>query len=120
MRALLLAAAIVTGAVGAAAAATLPPVSDVSVTIGPELQAKADKYGQRELDLLSSELKRDVTRALERAGSAGPGGARLELVLADAKPNRPTYKQLSDHPGLSIESFGVGGARIEGRMVYPD
>ena len=32
-------------------------------------KAEADKYGQQELDLLSSGLKRDVTRALDRAVS---------------------------------------------------
>jgi hypothetical protein len=39
------------------------------------------------------------------------------LVLADAQPNRPTFKQLGDRPGLSYQSFGVGGAKIEGRVI---
>ena len=38
----------------------------------------------------------------------------------DVQPNRPTFKQMSDKPGLSFESFGVGGARIEGRAVAAD
>ena len=39
------------------------------------------------------------------------------MVLTDAVPNRPTFKQLGDTPGLSYESFGLGGAKIEGRAV---
>ena len=120
MKSLFLAAVIATGVTGAAHAALPTPVSDVSVTIGPQLQAKASKYGQRELDMLAKELKRDVERSLARTGSAGPGGGSVQLVIADAVPNRPTFKQLGDHVGLSYESFGVGGATIEGAIVYPD
>jgi hypothetical protein len=36
------------------------------------------------------------------------------------KPNRPTFKQLSDTPGLSMQSFGIGGAAIKGRIVAAD
>ena len=36
------------------------------------------------------------------------------------KPNRPTFKQLGDKPGLSMQSFGVGGAAITGRIVAAD
>ncbi len=35
-------------------------------------------------------------------------------------PIVPTFKQLSDKPGLSYESFGIGGAKIEGQAVAPD
>ncbi|HZZ34176.1 MAG TPA: hypothetical protein VFE03_00525 [Caulobacteraceae bacterium] len=120
MKSLILAAAL-TATMATAASAALPtPISEVSVSIGPELQAKANKYGQKDLDMLARDLKRDVERALARSGSAGPGGASLQLVLVDAVPNRPTFKQLGDHVGLSYDSFGVGGAAIEGAIVYPD
>jgi hypothetical protein len=36
------------------------------------------------------------------------------------RPNRPTFKQLGDVPGLSMQSFGVGGAAIEGRIIAAD
>ena len=55
---------------------------------------------------------------IERAGVLA--GGRLELTLVDVKPNRPTFKQLGDKPGLSMESFGVGGAAIEGRAISMD
>jgi hypothetical protein len=121
MKAIFLAALM--AATGLTAAQAAPhAVSQVSVTIGPELQAKAGKYGQRELDQLAKELKSDVERALARSGGAasGGGGGELKLVLADATPNHPTFKQLGDTPGLSLQSFGLGGARIEGVLLRQD
>ena len=91
----------------------------VIVTVGPELHAKAEKtYGVREVDRLAADLQATVERRLARAGALE--GARVELVLVDAKPNRPTFKQLGDTPGLSMQSLGIGGARIEGRVVSAD
>jgi hypothetical protein len=88
----------------------------VSVAIGPELQEKADKIGQRDLNFLARDLQRSVESRLARAGMPG----RVELVLVDAKPNRPTFQQLGRRPGLSPLSFGVGGATIEGALIGPD
>jgi hypothetical protein len=108
------AATLLAGAAGVAAAA---PAS-VTVTISPELQAKAVKdYGVREVDRLADDLRKSVERQAAKAPAFD--GARIVLELADAKPNRPTFKQLSDHPGLSFQSFSVGGAAIEGHAVLP-
>lgn len=91
----------------------------VLITVSPALQAKAVKtYGVREMDFLTADLRKSVTRELARTGAYD--GARLELVLVDAVPNRPTFKELGDKPGLSLESFGIGGAKIEGRAVASD
>lgn len=120
MRSLALAAAAILTVTPAAFAAPRPAVSSVVVTIGPELQEKAvETYGVRDVQRLADALQRGVERELARTGGLG-GDVRLELVLVDAKPNRPTFKQLSDTPGLSYQSFGVGGAAIEGRAVAAD
>lgn len=120
MRTLAFAAAATLALAPAALAAPLPPVSAVSVTIGPELAEKAEAtYGVRDVQRLADELQREVEQELARTGGLGDGG-RLELVLVDAKPNRPTFQQLSDTPGLSFQSFGLGGATIEGRAVAAD
>lgn len=114
MRIIALAAAALLSSATLAAAA---PAS-VSVTVGPELQKKAvEKYGVRDVDRLAAELRKDVERALARTGAYE--GSRIALVLIDAVPNRPTFKQLSDKPGLSYQSFGVGGAKIEGQAIAP-
>jgi len=115
MRLLALAAA----ALLASATTALAAPASVNVTVGPELQKKFEKtLGVREADLLTKDLRATVERRL--ADKAAFDGARVELVLTDAKPNRPTFKQLGDTPGLSYESFGIGGAAIEGRVTAAD
>lgn len=101
----------------ASSAGAAPAV--VTVQLGSELQDKANKtLGMREVSRLADDLKSTVERELARAGALSD--ARVELTLTDAQPNRPTFKQMGDRPGLSFESFGVGGAAIEGRIVSPD
>lgn len=103
----------------ASATTALAAPAVVSVAIAPDLQKKFDKsFGAREADLLTADLRASVDKAL--ADRAAYDGARVELVLTDAKPNRPTFKQLGDKPGLSFESFGVGGAAIEGQVTTAD
>lgn len=91
----------------------------VTVAIGPELQERAERLGRRDIDDLADDLRRAVERELERSGALA--GAEVRLVLADAKPNRPTLQQLSDRPGLDpIRSISIGGADIEGEVVLAD
>jgi hypothetical protein len=121
MRTLAFAAAVSLAATSAALAAPLPPVASVHVAVSPELRAKAEKtYGVRDIERLAAELQSDVERALSRTGALGGSGGRLELVLVDAKPNRPTFKQMGDKPGLSYQSISLGGATIEGRAIGAD
>lgn len=116
MRTLLFTAFISLGLAGSALAEPLSTVSSVQVTVGPELARKAAKdYGVRDVDRLAAELQADVERQLQRTGVLA--GGRVELVLTDARPNRPTFKQLGDRPGLSYQSFGVGGLAIEGKAI---
>lgn len=112
-------AALAIAPVSLAASLACAAPADVSVSVAPELQKTFEKtYGVREAALLTGELKTSVEKALARTGAHD--GARIELTLTDVKPNRPTFKQLGDTPGLSMESFGVGGAAIEGRVIGAD
>lgn len=95
-------------------------VAEVSVDIGPRLEAKAHDYGQRDLDGLAADLRRTVERELVRHGRAGREGVSLHLVITDAKPNRPTFEQLGARPGLSMRSIGIGGASISGEEIGPN
>lgn len=116
---LIAAAAITLAGAPAAQAYSDPAGPEVTVVIGPELQKQAEEtYGVRDVRELAAELQRDVQRELARTGVLE--GGRVELVLVDAVPNRPTFKQLSDKPGLSFMSFGVGGAKIEGKLIAAD
>ena len=99
----------------------LPPISEVEVTIGPRLEAKAHDYGQRDLDMLAHELKKDVEDQLRRKGRLQPGGARLMLTLTDATPDHPTMAQLGNNPSLDyMRSVGRGSATIDGVEIRPD
>lgn len=101
------------------ASAALAAPASVTVSVGPELQKKFEKtYGVREIATLTADLQSSVEKALAENGAHE--GARIELVLADVKPNRPTFKQMGDTPGLSMQSFGIGGASIKGRIVDAD
>jgi len=103
----------------ASASVALAAPASVTVSVGPELQKKFDKdYGVREAQLLTADLQSSVEKSLAKSGALD--GARVELILTDVKPNRPTFKQMADTPGLSMESFGIGGAAIEGRIVAAD
>lgn len=93
--------------------------AEVRVGVAPGLQRTFEKiYGTREAELLTSDLRASVERSL--ADAKAFDGARVELTLVDVKPNRPTFKQLADTPGLSMQSFGVGGASLEGRVTGAD
>src|ERR1700744_4925412 len=109
----------IAAAVSLLAAPAFATPASVSVIVGPELQKKAvETLGVREIDDLAKELQKTVANRLAKTNAYD--GAKIELVLVDAKPNHPTFKQLSDNTGLSLRSFGVGGATIEGRAVSPD
>lgn len=97
----------------------LPPVGEVNVSIGPELEAKAQSLGQSDLDRLAAELKRDVEQRLVRSGRFSQGGVRLNLQIVAAKPSHPTIAQAA--PGLdTIRSRSLGGATLRGEEVGPD
>ena len=109
-----LAACMILTTLACGQALAAPDVSVVRVTIGSDLAKKTEIMDKREFDYLTSELKRTVEKALDKSGALRPGGGELDLVIEDARPNRPTLRQMSGQSGLSYSSFGVGGARVTG------
>jgi hypothetical protein len=89
----------------------------VTVGVGSLLQKKSEDYGRDEVDRLRGELRDDVARALARSPNAP---TRVDLIIEDAQPNRPTFAQLSRTPGLSLLSKGLGGAQISGTVTLRD
>jgi hypothetical protein len=85
--------------------------------IGDDLQTElSETYGAREGAFLQDLTEGFVQEALTRAGAMvteGDAPLTVEITIMDAVPNRPTFQQLRDTPSLSLESFGVGGARFE-------
>lgn len=108
----LIAATVAIVCVNAAHAA---PVRVGAVTYSPEFQEKLRKtYGEREGALLSEDIARALNREL--AGLSVPTETIVDVEIVDAKPNRPTFKELSDRVGLSLQSVGIGGATLKATM----
>lgn len=98
------------------------PVHLAGITIGETLEAKRDDYGAREFDRLIRTLASDLERELREEAllSEGEGGAILHVVIEDATPNRPTFAQLGGAFGLSLQSFGRGGAHVTAELREAD
>ena len=100
-------------------ASASPTAPQVTVTIGDKLQPEVVKLGTRDVDQQVANLTQTVQRTLARRGALD--GAQINLVLTDLKPNRPTFQQAADRPGLSIfDSISIGGASVEGEVVTAD
>lgn len=105
-----------------ATALALPALAQsprVTVTVGGDLTEEVEGLGQRDVDRQLSLLQTTVERELARSGTFD--GAQVNLVVTDLKPNRPTFQQAVDRPGLSvIDSRSIGGATVEGEIITAD
>lgn len=105
--------------VAATAVAGLAQAQTVNVEIGGELRREALDLGERDVRRQADRLAEVVHAALVREG--GFEGATINLVLLDVRPNRPTFQQLADSPGLDgNRSVSTGGAEITGEVVLAD
>ena len=98
----------------AALALILSPAAfaaEINVSMSDDFQTKLeDDYGTREGDYLAKEVKDDMTRELEKAGV---DVAKIDVTIVDAKPSKPTFKQLGDTPGLDYgSSISIGGMKL--------
>lgn len=101
------------------AGAALAQPASVNVTLGAALQNKTEELGAREVQEQVDRLSEAVSKALDDSDALH--GARIDLVLTELKPNRPTYQQTVDRPGLdSFSSISIGGAAIEGQITLAD
>ncbi len=111
--------AFLTSLVAAAAVAGVAQAQTVNVEIGGELRRDALDLGERDVREQADRLADVVHAALVREG--GFEGATVNLTLVDLRPNRPTFQQLADKPGLDYHrSVSIGGAEIRGEIVMAD
>lgn len=99
-------------ALAAIAALSLPAQAEdmFSFSTSEDFQEKLeDEYGERELDYLTKEIQKDISRELAKV-DVSP--ARVDVMIIDAKPNRPTFEQLGAG-GLSFQSFSIGGMDLK-------
>lgn len=106
-------------AVAAGPAVASPATADpatVTVTLGPDMREKVRDLGERDVREQADRLAEVVRRGL--ADNTRLDGARVELVLTDLRPNRPTFQQMAAKPGLdAFRSISIGGAAIEGTIT---
>ena len=119
LRTLLLVMACLCLPAAAAAAAAPAPVMVEPIRYAPPVaEAFVERYGERERPYLTRTLSERIGAALSRAGAKlGSGGVTLETEVLYLQPNQPTFKELSDNPALSPNSFRRGGVRLRGRYV---
>ena len=105
-------------AIAVAGAAHAEPES-INVTFGPEVQARLPELGEVEVQRQADRLAEFVARAV--ADTPALNGARIDLVLTDIEPSRPTRQQVVDEPGLDpIRSLSIGGAAFAGEITMAD
>jgi len=87
-----------------------------AIAISTELQTKLNKdYGSREARILKEELQRSVDRSLKQMGKSKV--AFVDLMIEDAKPNKPTFQQLAKNTSLSYAwSYSTGGAKVNAKL----
>lgn len=93
--------------------------AEISVSYDPEFAEElTEDYGEREGEYLADEIRKDISRELEKAGV---DVARIDVTIIDAKPNKPTFKQLGDTPGLDFgASKSIGGMKLSAAMFNED
>ncbi len=76
-------------------------------------------YGEDELAELLEDIREELSDDFAKRGVAVSDTApiTLRVTLEDVRNNRPTIRQLSAQPSLSLQSFGTGGAEITGQLV---
>ena len=83
---------------------------EVSVSYSDKAEKKMkETYGVREKAIIFDLVERNLK------DNFGAKAARVEVVINDLTANRPTYKEMGDRPGLSMQSFGIGGADVSGK-----
>ncbi|WP_374599494.1 hypothetical protein [Brevundimonas sp.] len=105
--------------VALAASPALAQAPTINVALGSDLQAKVEELGERDVSEQTTRLMEVVQSTLARRGALD--GATIDLIVTDLKPNRPTFQQQVERPGLDgIRSLSIGGATIEGTITTAD
>jgi len=76
-------------------------------------------YGDRDIERLTERLESKLEKKFANKGIevSDTASTVLRITIEDAKPNRPTFNQLSKQPGLSFQSFANGGAELEADLI---
>lgn len=85
----------------------------IETKVSTDFQKKLEKdIGVRETPVLTEILVGKLEKVFATKGIKAD---RVVVTIEDAKPNRPTWEQVSNKPGLDpMRSISVGGARVTG------
>lgn len=104
----------------AGAALMLAPIAqagEIHISFSDELNEQiAETYGEREREVLTDELTDDLERTF---GAMLDTVGDVNVVIVDARPNRPTFHQMT-RESLSFESISIGGAEVTGEVYTVD
>ena len=109
----------IVAAIGTLAILQTAAATEIAVTYSEDFAEElADNYGEREGEKLTEDILKDLEHAFEKAG-VDP--AKVDVEIVDAKPNRPTFEQISNEPGLdAFRSISIGGMELVGTAYDAD
>lgn len=99
--------------------AGIAQATTINVAFSEDFAEKLEEdYGVREGAKLTEEIIEDLQRALDGMEDKVE---RVDVTILDAKPNRPTFEQISGSPGLDpIRSISIGGMSLSGTITLAD
>lgn len=76
-------------------------------------------YGEKSLGKLTKSVEKIIEQRFEKKGLelSDEASTVFRITVEDAKPNRPTFEQLSRQAGLSSRSYSTGGAKFNAEMI---
>ncbi len=82
------------------------------------LEEFEDSYGEKEKAVLEEALTYRLMKIVEKDDL---DISRIDIVIEDVSPNRPTYEQVRTRPGLDqFRSVSIGGAKLTGSVYGAD
>lgn len=99
--------------------AAMAEATTINVAFSEDFAEKLEEdYGTREGATLTDEIIEDLQRELTGMEDKVE---RVDVIILDAKPNRPTFEQISGSPGLDpIRSISIGGMSLAGTITMAD
>ena len=101
----------IAGALYLSVAAQTASAQQINISYSEGLQKEFEEtYGEREKSVLEEALTK---RILKRVEQDNLEIARIDVIIEDASPNRPTQEQVRARPGLDqFRSVSIGGAKL--------
>lgn len=81
--------------------------------------ANNGRYGDKAIVYLIEDMQDELAQDFAKRNIALSDDAPtlLRVTIGMAKPNRPTFNQMSREPSLSFQSFGAGGADMSVEII---